>query len=399
MSPSMHPIRVSPNRRYFVDPQGLPVLWLGTTQWQLFREYTVDEARLIIGKSKATGFDFLQVMLLGVGDGTQPNVHGDKPCHDDDPARPNEAYFDNVDAVMEIARQHDAAISMTIYHQRYRERIPLAQARPWARWLARRYGRFPNLVWSMTPKATEEFIPILRELAAGIAEGDAGHHLITFKPDPSPFTSSFIHDEAWLDFNCMQTWRDVQLIYPMVTDDYHRTPAKPVVMAEGAYEAGSEYGFEVTPLWVRRQAWYSYLAGACHTYGHNDSWRVLPTWRQALDAPGAAQLGILKRILLEREAWWELVPDQQLLAAGGQTEGTVLNLAARHGGGRWALVYLAAPATVSVDAGRLAGPGGAVWVDPRTGATHPAGPFARAGAAAFTTPAGWEDAALILTAA
>ena len=50
-------------------------------------------------------------------------------------------------------------------------------------------------------------------------------------------------------------------------------------MGEGAYEHGSEYGFEVTPLWVRRQAYYSYFAGAHHAYGHNDSWRVLPTWR------------------------------------------------------------------------------------------------------------------------
>ena len=58
------------------------------------------------------------------------------------------------------------------------------------------------------------------------------------------------------------------------------------VMDEGAYEAGTEYGFPVTPLLVRRQAYYSYLSGGFHTYGHNDSWRILPTWRASLDAPG-----------------------------------------------------------------------------------------------------------------
>ncbi|MEO8427123.1 MAG: DUF4038 domain-containing protein [Verrucomicrobiota bacterium] len=73
-----------------------------------------------------------------------------------------------------------------------------------------------------------------------------------------------------------------------------RKPTKPIRMAEGAYERGSEYEFEVTPLWIRRQAYYWYLAGAHHAYGHNDSWRVLPTWKEALDAPGATQLGILK---------------------------------------------------------------------------------------------------------
>ncbi len=394
----MHPIRISANRRYFVDAAGSPVFWLGTTQWQLFREYTLDEARLIIEKSKATGFNLIQVMLLGVGDGTQPNLHGEKPSQNDDASAPNEAYFQHVDAVMEIARENDVAISMTVFHQRYREWITLEVARGWARWLAQRYGRFPNLVWSMTPRATEAFVPILRELAAGLKEGDGGAHLITFKPDPAPYSSSFIHDEDWLDFNCMQTWRSVELIYPMVTKDYALSPTKPVVMAEGAYESGTEYGFDVTPLWVRRQAYYSYLAGASHSYGHNDSWRVLPTWKQALDAPGAAQLGILKRIFLARDEWWELVPDQSLLATGGQIEGTVLNLAARHKDGRWAMVYLADPASFSVRLDKLAGPADATWIDPRTGGAQDAGRTANSGVASFSTPDGWEDALLVLSA-
>ena len=393
----MYPVRVSPNRRYFTDAGGAPAFWLGTTQWQLFREYTLDEARLIVEKSKATGFDVIQVMLLGVGDGTQPNVHGDKPAHDDDAAAPNEAYFQHVDAVMEIAREVEVAVDMTVFHQRYREWITLDKARRWARWLAQRYGRFPNLIWSMTPRATEAFVPILRELAAGLKEGDGGAHLITFKPDPAPYSSSFIHDEEWLDFNCMQTWKSVELIYPMVTSDYALSPTKPVVMAEGAYESGTEYGFDVTPLWVRRQAYYSYLAGASHSYGHNDSWRVLPTWKQALDAPGAAQLGILKQAFLALDEWWELVPDQSLLAAGGQVEGTVLNLAARHEDGRWALVYLAAPASVSVRLDELAGPADGVWIDPRSGTSQDAGRCANSGVASFATPAGWEDALLVLS--
>jgi Protein of unknown function (DUF4038) len=37
--------------------------------------------------------------------------------------------------------------------------------------------------------------------------------------------------------------------------DYRRLPPKPVVMAEGAYEEGLEYGFPVTPLMIRRQAY------------------------------------------------------------------------------------------------------------------------------------------------
>jgi hypothetical protein len=34
----VYPVKVSENGRYFVDQKGQPVFWLGTTQWQLFRE-------------------------------------------------------------------------------------------------------------------------------------------------------------------------------------------------------------------------------------------------------------------------------------------------------------------------------------------------------------------------
>jgi len=394
---SVFPIRVSENKRYFVDQNGHAVFWLGTTQWQLFREYKLEEARTILEKTGSHGFAFVQVMLLGVGDGTAPNVYGQKPWTNDDPLAPNEAYFKNVDAVVRIARDNNLSISMTLYHQRYRRHITMENARRWAQWLAARYKDAPNIVWSMTPEARQEFVPILRELAAGLRAGDGGRHLVTFKPDPAPYSSSFIHAEPWLDFDSMQTWNGVRLIYPMVTKDYNLKPIKPVLMAEGAYEAGSEYGFEVTPLRIRRQAYYSYLAGGHHTYGHNDSWRVLPTWREALDAPGAVEMGILKKILTARKEWWLLVPDQSVFASGGRIEGDVLHLAARHQDGKWAVLYLADKASFSVNMSKLAAAKVSMaWVNPKSGDTVALGSAANSGVRTFSTPAGWEDALLVL---
>jgi hypothetical protein len=393
----VYPLKVSDNHRYFVDQQGEPVFWLGTTQWQLFREYKLEDARLIVEKSKGKGFAFAQVMLLGVGDGTKPNVYGQKPWIDDNPLTPNEGYFTNVDAVVRIARQNNLVISMTMFHQRYRKFITLQNARAWAKWVAQRYKDVPTIVWSMTPEAKPEFAPIVRELAAGLREGDGGAHLITFKPDPAPHPAGFLHEEPWLDFSVMQVWKWIERIHPMVAQEYNLKPTKPVVMGEGAYEHGSEYGFEVTPLWVRRQAYYSYLAGAHHAYGHNDSWRVLPTWKEALDAPGATQLGILKKAFTEREEWWHLVPDQTVFASGGNTNGQVLNLAARHKDGRWAILYLGSRASFSVNLSKLpTGEVRAFWLDPRTGESKAAGRLSNSGEPSFSTPEGWEDALLVL---
>lgn len=394
----VYPIKVSENGRYFVDQNGDPVFWLGTTQWQIFREYTLEEARTTLQRVKANGFVFVQAMLMGVGDGTQPNVYGEKPWINNDPLTPNEAYFKNVDSVIQAAREINVVFSVTLYHQRYRKYITVKNARGWARWVAQRYKRVPNVVWSMTPEARQDFVPVLRELAAGLKEGDEGCHIITFKPDPAPYSSSFVHDEPWLDFNSMQTWNSVQLIYPMVTKDYNLKPVKPVLMAEGAYEQGSEYGFDVTPLWIRRQAYYSYLAGGHHTYGHNDSWRVLPMWKKALDAPGAVQMGVLKRVFLGREEWWDLVPDQTILASGGNTHGRVLNLSARHKDGKWVMVYLGSKSSFSINMNKTtsAGKVNAFWIDPKTGDSAPIATFSNTGVQSFSTPAEWEDAILIL---
>ena len=395
---AVYPVKVSENGRYLVDQQGEPVFWLGTTQWQIFREYTLEEAGVTIESIRKNGFSFIQAMLMGVGDGTKPNVYGEKPWINDNPLTPNEAYFKNVDSVIRIARENNVNFSITLYHQRYRKFITETNARAWAKWLAQRYRDIPNIVWSMTPEAKQEFVPVLRELAAGLHEGDGGFHPITFKPDPAPYSSSFIHDEKWLDFNSMQTWNSVQLIYPMVTNDYNLKPVKPVLMAEGAYEHGSEYGFDVTPLWIRRQAYYSYLAGAHHTYGHNDSWRVLPTWKESLYAPGAVQMGVLKKIFLDRKEWWYLVPDQSIFASGGNVSGQVLNLAARHKDGKWVMVYLGSKSTFSINMSKIsvAEKVNAFWIDPKTGDSIAASVFPNTGVRTFITPDEWEDALLIL---
>jgi hypothetical protein len=48
----VYPVKVSDNGRYFVDQKGQPVFWLGTTQWQLFREYTREEAGTILENAR-----------------------------------------------------------------------------------------------------------------------------------------------------------------------------------------------------------------------------------------------------------------------------------------------------------------------------------------------------------
>ena len=110
------PVKVSENGRYFVDQNGTPVFWLGTTQWELCHGYTLDDAKTILEETRKNGFTFVQVKLMGQGDGTKPNVYGQKAWINDDPLTPNEAYFKNVDAVIQMARDNNLIILPSIYH-------------------------------------------------------------------------------------------------------------------------------------------------------------------------------------------------------------------------------------------------------------------------------------------
>lgn len=394
----MQPIRVGDSGRYFVQGDGVPFFWLGDTQWELFRLFTQEDARTVIRRRKEQGFTVLQVMLTGVGDGSGPNLDGEKPWIGDDPSAPNETYFRVVDAAIQAALRDEMILVVGIFHQLQVARITPHNARAYARRVSARYRNVPNLVWCMYPQARAEFVPVCRELAAGLQEADGGGHLISAHPDPSPTSSSFMHDERWLAFNMIQTCMSLDRIVPMVRSDHERLPVKPVVMAEGAYE-GEEFGRLQTALDIRRQAYWSQLAGGCHTYGHNDAWAAPERWRAWIDSEGAAHLAVFRRIVTACPAWWKTIPDPLLFEAGeGAAESA--NVAARSADGDWALVYLSRsePIHVRMERAATGRPVDAVWIDPTNGEETVIGRFDGKGVREFAPPDGWQDSVLKLTA-
>lgn len=398
----MTSIRVSDNGRYFIDEHGAPFFWLGDTQWDLFREFTVEDACAIMARRKAQGFSVLQVMATGVGEGDKPNLAGQTPWIGGDPSRPNEAYFAGMDAVVREAGRLGMILVVGIYHQVQADRLTMDNARAYARWIGRRYRDQPHLVWTMYPKAELSFLPVLRELAAGLREADAGQaaeggHLITVHPDPAPTSSSFIHDEPWLAFNMSQPCVQYEKIIDMVRADHARTPAKPAVMAEGGYE-GLEFGRLQTDLEIRRQAYWSHLAGGHHSYGHQDAWQNHNQWRTWIDSPGARHLGVYRQVLTSLPCWWEWETDQSMFV-DDPGSGMAACIAARGCGGDWALAYIAEPRTIAVRMDRAAAGGRAAvcWIDPTTGGREPLGAYRPTGTRTFTVPGDWRDALVLLS--
>jgi hypothetical protein len=384
------PVGISADHRYFVDGSGKPCFWLGDTEWELFTAFREDEAQLLLEDRAKKGFNAIQVMILGVSGTKKVNLAGQKAFLNDDPSTPNEGYFAFVDAIVKRAERLNLALVIGIYHKSpdYSKAITMKNARSWAAWVGHRYKDAPNVVWSMFPVANEASVPIVRELAAGLAEGDGGRHLTTVHPDPSPASSSWIHEEPWLSFNTLQSWKSDYSNYKMVEADYGRTPVKPVVNGEARYE--EEDG--TTPLMVRRGAWWSVLAGGFYSYGHAGNWMKPADWRRWVDSPGSRQMTLLRDVFGSLD-WWTLVPDSSFLE---RRSGEVAS--ARAFDRTWALLYFPSRGSVAVRMTDLREGLLPSWMNPATGQTLPAERATAKGVLHLNSPEGWEDAVLLIRA-
>jgi hypothetical protein len=201
-------------------------------------------------------------------------------------------------------------------------------------------------------------------------------HPITVHPIRRPASSSWIHDEPWLSFNTLQTFKSDFLNYRMVAADVARAPAKPAVNGEARYE--EEGG--TTALQVRRGAWWSVLAGGFYTYGHGGNWQKPGDWKRWIESPGARQMTILREFF-ESLDWWTLVPDAAILA-GDATD----IVAARASDRSWALVYVPSRRTISLRRSALPSGVDAAWMNPATGRSEFLGEVPATESPSFTPP-------------
>ena len=148
---------------------------------------------------------------------------------------------------------------------------------------------------------------------------------------------------------------------------------------------------------ARQAAYWSVLAGACgHTYGNNNIWQMwepqhepkiqanIP-WFQALDHPGAFQMGYLRR-LFESRPFQKLVPNQNIIL-NGPTAGDKKIRAALASDSSFALFYTPYGEKFTVDksiikAKRLK----EIWYDVRYGVAYHIHSTDRWGFQTYTPP-------------
>jgi len=398
-------LHVNKTGRYF-EADGKPWFWLGDTAWPLLVSYTAEEADAYLEARAKLGFTIVQMSAIwDGGTGTEkgpspnPNYAGVTPWRGGDPLQPEEAYWKNVDAVVASAARHGLYVGLLPAWGSYvvnRKMLVASNAEQYGRWLGERYKNAANIVWIVGgDRKVSEAPDIWKQIGRGLQAGDGGAHPITFHPGGERRASSdALTGEPWLAANMIQTWANYADIPGIVRHDYELTPPKPVILGESAYEEGPEYPTRpITPLVVRKQAYWAYLSGGFFTYGHNDMWRKNPSWRQSLTSPGARNMSVLKKVFSGVQ-WWHLVPDQTLLA-GDEGSGTTANTAARDTEGHWILAYVSQAGKVHVKTGTLQGKQvRAEWINPADGTRRKAAQDVESGG--WATPEGWEDALLLL---
>ena len=103
---------ISDNHRYLLK-NGKSFYWLGDTGWELFHRLNKDEVKEYFKKRSEQGFTVIQAVVLAEINGLDsPNANGDKPLINDDPTKPNEAYFKFVDYVVDKANDYNLNIAM-----------------------------------------------------------------------------------------------------------------------------------------------------------------------------------------------------------------------------------------------------------------------------------------------
>ena len=377
---------------------------MADTAWELFHRLDKQEAIKYLDKRKEQGFNVVQAVVLAELDGINtPNANGDLPFLDLSNWKYNEAYFQHVDLILDLAMERDIHIALlpTWGDKLFKNSWGIGPeifnpktAYDYGKWIGNRYKDSKNLIWVLggdrNPRERSEDIEVWNQMAKGILEtqNPTNKILITFHPQPmEPGGSSvWFHEADWLDFNMHQTGHCPNYpTYSRITYDYQLIPTKPTIDGEPMYEEhpkcfnAKELGYsEATD--IRKIMYWNVFAGAAgQTYGCHAVWQMydldkapinapLKPWHQSLDLEVANQVKHLKNLMLSRP-YFDRIPDQRLIA-DSQKEDETFVVATKSGSGDYAYFYFPTGKSIRLDLGGLKNQKLRFsWYDPRTGVT------------------------------
>lgn len=396
------PIQVHPNGRFLMTAENEPFFWMADTAWELFHRLDKQEAIKYLDKRKEQGFNVVQAVVLAELDGiSTPNANGDLPFLDLSNWKYNEAYFQHVDLILDLAMQRDIHIALlpTWGDKLFKNSWGIGPeifnpktAYDYGKWIGNRYKDRENLIWVLggdrNPREGSQDIEVWNQMAKGILETQdpTNKILLTFHPQPmEPGGSSvWFHEAEWLDFNLHQTGHCPNYpTYSRIINDYQLSPTKPTIDGEPMYEEHpkcfntKELGYSEATDIRKIMYWNVFAGSAGQTYGCHAVWQMydldqspinapLKPWHQSLDLEVANQVKHLKNLMLSRP-YFDRVPDQTLIANSQEEEETFV-VATKSRSGEYAFFYFPTGKSIGLNLEDFKNQKlNFNWYDPRTG--------------------------------
>jgi len=386
-------LSISNNGRYIVQQDGEPFFWLGDTAWELFHRLNREEADLYLQNRADKGFNVIQAVALAELDGlNDPNPYGHTPLIDNDPTKPNEAYFQHVDYIVNNANELGMFIGMLpTWGDKFNlkwgvgpEVFTPENAYEYGKFIGDRY-KDDQIIWILGGDRSleeDDQLAIVRAMAKGIRDEVGNQQIMTYHPQGSHNSATWFHDDEWLDLNMYQSGHGEvnNQNYKVTLNLYQKEPAKPALDGEPCYEdhpinwKGENGWFDAFDS--RRAGWWSMLTGACgHTYGNHNIWQMWQPgrepisiartpWYEAIDYPGAYQAGYM-RDFFEKIDWQNLEPNSEIIKSGPNTNGREV-LVAQSNDGSIIVAYTPFGIDFSLDLSKLkTDQVEATWFNPR----------------------------------
>lgn len=382
------PLKTVDNGRFLIDQKGEPFLVVGDTAWSLIAQLVEDDIDHYLSDRQRRGFNSIIANLIEHKFCTDPpkTRAGLAPfTRDGDFSTPNPACFDFAHKVVEKA--NDRGIVVWLFPAylgagggdegffREMKASGKAAVRAYGRFVGERFKDLSNIVWVLggdfIPKQSDQWT--LGEVAEGILEEDSVHLMSAHTSRGNSAIGGF-GEQPWLTVN--NVYLSNKTLFRPLLEEYHRRPVRPFVLIEYYYEGEHDS----TPDQIRRQAYWSVLAGACgQFFGNNPMWHfdgpglytVKATWKEALDGTGSQDMTRLRDFFVGLP-WHRLEPEKNHeVVTEGYGDGVATALTARTADKRLSVTYIPSTGTdsrrLAVDLAQFSGPIIARWFNPADG--------------------------------
>ena len=369
------PIKLSANKRYFVDQNGTPFLMIADAAHHLIPAIPQSSYVQYINDRVANGFNTINIFAvcadavagagncpinggLNNGAGALPFTTGtDATNYDLSTANPS--YWSQVDAFVTAAANAGLLVVVeplpwgSDFGTAMKNSLNTTGCTPdgnpatftcnnykFGQFLGYRYKNFPNIVWqfgqdfrgSALPDAT--FITYQSDVMVGVASTDPNHlitcqmnYLRSYTQQAIPIGDPNFNSTVNVSF--LYTYYET---YDYALAAYNDSHVMPVFQGESNYETANNTnqlndtkygkgGTAANAFITRQENWYTMTSGGAGTefgnqhVNHFDT--TSPTWQSQLDTTATLQVKYLPKLFNQLQ-WWNLVPDQshKIVTAG-----------------------------------------------------------------------------------